>query len=101
MPIKKKKKKLQQRLRKISGKCVLLKDLHNIEQKMRSHLTDDFPGVIKYLHENPPTLKVHIAYNEDGGCVEGLLLMDPQMIDMYKRYPEVIFMGQVGCWVGR
>ena len=56
----------------------------NIEQKMRSHLTDEFQGVIKYLHENHPTLKVHIAYNEYGGCVEGLLLIDPQMINMYR-----------------
>ena len=76
----------------LTGKRVILKDIHNIAREFRKlDKSDTVAGLTEYLKENYPSLETEYVIN-DSNTVTGIFIQDAEMKSSFSRFPEVILL---------
>ena len=93
LKLKSNRKLLQQHLQQSTGKRVTLKDLSNLEQRLKAKAPDKIKDLIKHLESSGRNLQIKVAYQDTE--VEGIFVTDGEMAKMYRAYPEVLLMDAI------
>jgi zinc finger SWIM domain-containing protein 3 len=84
------KKMVQQALRHKTQKRVLLKDLTNLEQRAKKKSPNNLQELLNHLNGSNRQLEIKVAHSK--GQVQSIMVMDPEMKELYTNYPELLLM---------
>ena len=75
-----------------TGKCLVMKDIHNIASRSQNIGRTSEKDVIDFdnwVKENYPALELEYVV-DDEKTLKGLFVQDPQMKSSFEKYPEVV-----------
>ena len=80
---------IKQRIKEITGKQLIMKDVHNLAAKLKRAKTSTVEGVCKIIDDQFPHYRYKLAVV--GTEVRGIMLQSNQMRRDFDKYPELLF----------
>ena len=80
---------IKKRIKEITGKQLIMKDVHNLAARLKSAKNSTVEGVCRVIDDQFPHYKYRLAVV--GTEVRGIMLQSKQMRQDFAKYPELLF----------
>lgn len=82
---------LQAEMKEKTGQTILLKDLHNVKQKISPRETNDLEAIFDEI-KTQENVDIEFFVSEERNQLEGIYFQDARMKKYFHLYPEVVLM---------